>query len=158
MRRDLKWWQHPIAAAVGETGTNILFPEPSPSLATRPSLGAEGKAAMAEQARAIQSIMNQQLMQTTIPMINREFAGAGRYASGQRLGAIERATGQAQGMAGGLARQGAMDLYLAQLKAMEDRQWRQAQLNLAAGDDSIWGELGEAAPYLLMFLKMFGGG
>lgn len=123
----------------------------TPQLNTKPSLGLEGQAAAQEQARAMQSILNQNLMGSTIPMINREYAGAGRYASGQRLGAIGQATQQSQGMLGQQIGMNALQVYLAQLGAQEERDWRQAQLDFQGTQQpSAAGGLGELLPYLLM--------
>jgi hypothetical protein len=137
---------------VGSELGQSYFPDKPPQLNTRPSLGLEGQAAAQEQARAMQSILNQNLMGTTVPMINREYAGAGRYASGQRLGAIGQATQQSQGMLGQQIGMNALQVYLAQLGAQEERDWRQAQLDLAGTQQpSAWGSAGELAPYLLQY-------
>lgn len=146
----------PVTGALG----NWIAPDQPPQLPTRPSIGLEGQSAAQEQARAMQSILNQNLASSTIPMINRQWGGAGRYASGQRLGAIERAAGQSQGILGQQIGANALQVYLAQFGAQEERDWRQAQLDLAGTQQpSAWQGMGKLAPlFLEYFLKSRQGG
>lgn len=135
-----------------------FFPPQMPGLPTRPPLGAEGKVAAQEQAKAMQSALNQQLMQSIVPMINREWAGAGRYASGQRTGAIERAMGGAQSVLGQQVGQSALQRYLADLQGTIQREQIGAQYQLGleqlgAGQGGVYEDLGK----LLLMLYLGGG-
>jgi len=118
----------------------------------RPPLGMEGQQAATEQARAVQSVMNQQLTSSIIPNINRQWGAAGRFSSGGRLGAIQNAMSGAQQQVGSVIGQNALQVYLAQLQSQDTRDWNQAQLDLAgAQQPGLWSAAGNMAPLLLEY-------
>lgn len=116
---------------------------------SRPALGAESAIAAKEQAMFYKNMMNRSFMSTTVPTINREFAGAGRFQSGQRMAAMGQAGNQMQTVLGDLLAKTAMDRYRTDLGATlqregmdEQRLWNQAQLDREGGMD--WGALLQA--------------
>ncbi len=135
-------------------GFEALFEDSPQQLPTRPPLGASSEMAAREQARAYQSILGQQFQSQIVPMINREFGQAGRFASGQRLGAIQEAGTNMQGILGNLVRQDAMQRYVADLQGTlgfeqldQDWYWKQAQLDQQGQID--YSQIGQLLPYLL---------
>jgi len=128
-----------------------------PQFPTRPALGAESARAAKEQAMFYKNMMNRSFMNTTMPAINREFAGAGRFQSGQRMAAMGQAGNQMQTVLGDLLAKTAMDRYRTDLGATlqregmdESRAFNQAQLDSQGGMD--WGAIMQA------IMMMQGGG
>ena len=143
----LKW--HP-----GYRFIRDLFPS-DPALPARPPLGVLGQQAADQQARVFRQIANQQLAQN-IANINREWGTAGRYASGMRLGAIQRGIGDINTAWANAAAGNQMDLYKTNLAAElalrqmeEERMWRQAQLDTQSSEDDTYSQFGAILPYLL---------
>lgn len=100
---------------------------------TRNAIGSQGDAALKETARANREAMNSALTDATAN-INREWASAGRYQSGQRLGAIERTTDKAMGELARVNSANALDLFKFNTQTAEERAWRQAQLDAQTGN------------------------
>lgn len=117
----------------------------------RPATGIEGQDAWKTTANAVQQLINQNLLQNTIPTINREWAN--RYQSGQRNEAITNATNQAQSTGANAIAQLALQQWQTQTGLEEERAWRQATIDMQPGwGEQIAGGIGQALPYLLYAL------
>lgn len=130
-------------------GIGWLIPERQVELPERPPLGALGKQAAQQQAKAFSSMMGQMLAQN-IAGINREYGQAGRFASGQRLGAVREAGTDISRVLGNILGQSQMDLYKTNVGAdiayrglEQDYLWKQAQLQ--QGGQMDWGGFGQNA-------------
>ena len=130
-------------------------------LATRPPIGAMGAAAAQQQSQAMQQMLNQQLTQSIIPAIGREWGGAERFMSGRRQEAVGQAFTGAQTALSTAMGQSAMQRYIAELQAqmqresLEEREARfQAQLDVS-GQESDEAALMEYGKLLMM---LYGGG
>ena len=98
----------------------------------RNTAGASGDAALRKTAKANKEMLNAQLVNTTAN-INREWANAGRYTSGQRTAAIERAGEQTTTALAQANAANAQRMYEFQTTTAEDRAYKQAVLDQQPG-------------------------
>ena len=115
----------------------------TPQLPQRAPIGIEGDVAARQHAQAIQRMINQNLTSNVIPGIQREFYGANRF-SGQMNRAIGQAQNAGQAAIANAVGESAMQRYLTELGLSEQRDWQQAQLELAGqqGTQQMYGDIG----------------
>lgn len=118
----------PFLRYVGGKGYNFGTESPLP---TRQPAGLGGDIA-AQQAATFYGQNLQRMMQSQVGVINREWGSAGRYAGGQRLGAIERLGERTAGGYGDFMARTALQRYIAERGWDEQAAMFQAQLD--AGD------------------------
>lgn len=127
------------------------FTEGVAALNTRPSMGVQGDNAWQQTARAVQQLINQNLLENTIPTLNREWAN--RYQSGQRNQAIQGATNEAQRAGANALAQLALQQWTSQTGFEEERAWRQAMLDMQPSWwENMLSSFGQAAPYIFYAL------
>ena len=129
-----------LGGAVGRM-VDPWFEPDKPDIPTRGSVGLEGDAAMAATAKFYQQQLARQLG-TEIGNINVQYGGAGRYTSGQRLGAISEAQRGARAGYGNFLSQTALQRYLAEqsLQAQADIAQMQMEGQAGAGRTQMFGQ------------------
>lgn len=121
-----------LGANIGGGIGGLIDPEDQPQIPTRSTLGIEGDAAFADTAGVFRQQLAAQLGIETAG-INRAFGGAGRFTSGQRLGAIERAQGRASGAFGQFLRGTALERFLQQQRLQTQSDIAMAQIEAQRG-------------------------
>jgi len=112
-----------------------------PNIPTRAAVGLGGDAAFADTANAFRSQIARQLG-VEVAGINRAFGGAGRFTSGQRLGAIERAQTRAGGAFNQFLSSTALERFLQQqrLQVQADIARMQIEAGQGSGRTQLFGE------------------
>lgn len=114
-----------ISPQTGVSGVN-------PNIPTRGVLGLEGDAAFADTARAFREQLARQTA-GEISDINRQFAGAGRFTSGQRLSTIQEAQTGAREEFGRFLGGTALERFLQKQRLSSAERIAQAQIEAQTG-------------------------